>query len=196
MSFLLFSFFVLLLLILIILVGSFEQLAINIVSKKKVEFVAIMLPALFTIISFIAVYFLAYIILNILNINTLNILFSLFMKWDYEPVNVVYISITLVIATLLFILLQAFCLKLINIDYIKIWKGISSKLPKKQNEPLSLGGKTLQQGAVSVDLVKYSKYEKISFFNASVASLFSFSIIFFLTILLFFIGKYIGGRIV
>ena len=199
MFFLIFSISTLILLLILIFIGSIDQFSIQIVTKKKIEFVVVLLPAMLSLISLTALTAITSYILKLFNIKTIYTLVSIFLKWDFDIMKLTYLAIAYTISTLIFLILQAYCIKLINIDYKKIWDRIRKVFKVKENCGVAiLNGNTLTTppSEVSINLVHYSKYEKISFVNSLLASLFSFSLIFFLFILFLVVGAYIGGRII
>ena len=188
----------LILMLVIIIVGSVEQFALYVVIKKKIEFVTIIVPSLLSIIVFTFLVIITNAVLSIFNIHTINALYSIFMKFDYSFNHIITIVISYFICFIVFVLLQALCLKLININYKKIGDFIKYKIFKKE-EIKSLSASENEEsieGKVSINLTNYDlpvkKEEKISYFYYVATSLLTFSIFFFSIICLTFIGILFG----
>ena len=195
MGFFSFMLFFLILLLLIIIIGSIQQFTIWAVTKKMHEFIVMIIPALLSIVSFLIIITITYLTLNLFDINSIKIVYSIFMKWDYSFNNYIYMIIGYIIGTILFILLQALCLKLVYINYKKIYDFIRIKIFKKEEiKALDCSEEDLK-GKVSINLsrsIAVPIKNKLAFFQAFSASLFTFSICFFSILLLIYIGTLIG----
>ena len=190
MGFFSFILFLLIALLVLIIIGSVQEFALWCVTKKSHEFIVMIIPAMLSVILFAATTVGTYFVLRLFNINAINIIYSMIMKWEYSFNSYIYIIISYILCFILFILLQAFCLNLSNIDYKKIYNFFKTKLFKKENVR-SLN--TAKNEQTETSLIEIPNNPKIGFFYTFSASLFAFSICFFSTLLLMYIGTLIGG---
>lgn len=195
----LFTFIVcfLILLLVIIVVGSIQQLSLWISTRKNNEFVVMIIPALVSLITFILTIIITYLLLKAFKINSLNTLYSMFMKWEYSFNDYIATILGYILCSVVYIILQALCLKLVNINYYKIRDFIKYKILKKEEIKTLAASEAEQEGKVSVDLTHNTlpvKRAKISFFHYIAASLFAFAISFFSIFGLIYIGIELGQR--
>ena len=197
----LFTFIVcfLILLLIVIIIGSIQEFSLWVVTKKSNEFVVMIIPAIVSLAAFIITTISTYfILLKGFNINCLNIIYSMLLNWEYSFNDYISMLLGYIVCALIFIVLQAFCLKLSNINYSKIPYFIKHKILKKEEiKTLSASEETQQEGKVSVDLTHNAlpvKKIKISFLYYLSASLFTFAISFFSIFLLAYIGTILGEK--
>lgn len=197
--------FLLITLLILIVIGSVQDLTLWCTTKQKHEFVIMILPALLSLISLIVIIVTTYLVLDVFNINTLNLIFTMIMKFNYNPHNYIIMVSTYIFSLILFICLQALCLKLININYRKIYNYIKDKIKSinknnsKKHKKLEETDKTITksintehtENGSNLPTVLEEK-QKLPFFYAFSASLFAFAICFFSSLLLFYIGTLIG----
>ena len=191
MGFFSFIMFLLIALLVLIIIGSVQEFALWCVTKRSHEFVTMIIPAMLSVILFATTTLGTYFVLRLFNINAVNVIYSMIMKWEYSFNSYIYIIISYILCFILFIILQAFCLNLSNIDYKKIYNFFKTKLFKKE-EVKSLNVAENEQTQTS--LIEIPNKPKIGFFYAFSASLFTFSICFFSTLLLIYVGTLIGGN--
>lgn len=196
----LFSFIICLLILLLILItiGTIQEFTLWVVTRKKHEFVVMLVPSLVSLITFSITVFLTHYILTLFNINIINILYSEIMNFEYNFNSFIGMILGLVIFSVVYIILQAFCLKLVNIDYNKIYDFIKYKIFKK-DEIKGLGASAEKQNdKACIDLTHNAlptlPTTQTPFFHYIAASLFSFSICVFSTSLLIYIGMVIGEK--
>lgn len=195
-----FLFIVILLIVLLILIiiGSIQNLALWCTTRQNHEFVYMLVPALLSSLLFAVTIIITYFGLKLFNIDTLAVIYSMIMKFQYNFNNYMTIIISYIISAFLFIVLQSLCLKLSNINYGKIYNCIKSKIKslKKEKEKKleSANDKTniTNEEEHTTLPVAIEESKNISFFYAFSASLFTFAICFFSSLLLFYIGTLIG----
>lgn len=188
----------LILLLILIIIGTIQEFTLWVVTKKKHEFVIMLIPALVSLITFSITALLTNYILNLFDINIINIIYSEIMNFEYRFNSFIGMILGLLIFSIVYIILQALCLKLVNIDYKKIYEFIKYKILKKE-EVKGLGSSSEEQNdKVSVDLTHNAlpalPFTKTPFFHYIAASLFSFSISIFSISLLIYIGIIIGEK--
>lgn len=188
----------LVLLLILIIIGTIQEFTLWVVTRKSREFVIMMIPALISLIVFSIVMFLTYYILDLFNINTLNLVYSKIMNFEYSFHNTIYIIIGYSIAIIVFIILQALCLKLVNINYTKISDFIKYKILKKEDVK-GLGSSTEdkdEKSSVNLtnNFLPALPKKKTPFFHYIAASLFSFAIVFFSIFSLIYIGIMLGEK--
>lgn len=191
MGFFSFIMFLLIALLVLIIIGSVQEFALWCVTKRSHEFVTMIIPAMLSVILFATTTIGTYFVLRLFNINAVNVIYSMIMKWEYSFNSYIYIIISYILCFILFIILQAFCLNLSNIDYKKIYNFFKTKLFEKENVK-SLNVAENEQTQTS--LIEIPNKPKIGFFYSFSASLFTFSICFFSTLLLIYVGTLIGGN--
>lgn len=182
-------------LILLILKGSILQTGLKIFTKKKYDFYFIVIPTFLAILTNVILLGFAYLIITAkFDINIIEVMVQYFFHslTDYTPV--LYIILAVIISEALFITIQAFILKLVTFDLIKSIKILINKISQK----ISKKGNTNEQ-ELPQELEETKELNTISarptFVNGLLAGLFCFSIMFFLTIILLYIGELIGGSL-
>lgn len=187
----------LILLLLLIVIGTVQQFSLWVVTRKKYEFVVMIIPAFFSLLAFGVTTLLTCYILSLLNINIVNLLYSKLMNWEYSFNSFIGMILGLMLSSIIYILLQAFCLKLVNIDYKKIYEFIKYKILKKEQiKELSSSETANENDTLTEDLLPAIPETKTSFFNYLAASLFTFALFFFSIFLLIYIGIIIGEKYV
>ena len=194
----LFTFIICLLILLLILIviGTIQEFTLWVVTRKGHEFIVMLVPSLVSLITFSITALLTHYILTLFDINIINIIYSEIMNFEYNFNSFIGMILGLVIFSVLYIILQAFCLKLVNIDYKKIYDFIKYKVLKKDEiKGLSTSP---EEKKTSVDLTHNAlpalPTTKTPFFHYIAASLFSFSICVFSISLLIYIGMIIGEK--
>ena len=188
----------LVLLLILIIIGTIQEFTLWAVTRKSHEFVIMLIPALISLIIFNVTMFLTYYILDLFNINVINMVYSKIMKFEYSFHNTIYIIIGFCLAIIAFIILQALCLKLVNIDYTKISDFIKYKILKKK-EIKGLGSSSEEvESKTSVNLTNNLlpalPEQKTPFFHYLASSIFSFAIIFFSIFALIYAGIILGEK--
>lgn len=173
----LFTFIVcfLILLLILIIVGSIEQLALFITTRKMNEFIVMIIPAFISLVTFILTMTITYLILNAFNINSINTIYSMFMKFEYSFNDYMATILAFVLFSVVYIILQALCLKLVNINYYKIGKFIKYKIFRNE-EIKSL--EPAEEEKVSINLTHNELpaiKKEVSFFHYFAASLFAYT---------------------
>ncbi len=192
----LFTFIVcfLILLLILIIAGSIQQFALFVTTRKTNEFIVMVIPAFVSLIAFILTLLITYLILKLFNINSLKTIYSMFMNWEYSFNQYISTILALVLCSIVYILLQALCLKLVNIDYSKIWNYIKYKILKKEEIKVL---EPTEEEKVSIDLTHNALptlRRNISFFHYFAASLFSFTISLASIVGLIYLGIILGQK--
>lgn len=189
----------LILLLILIVIGTIQEFTLWIVTRKGHEFVIMIIPSLVSLVTFSITALLTHCILKLFNIDIVNILYSEIMNFEYNFNSFIGMILGLFISCIIYIVLQALCLKLVNIDYEKIYRFIKHKIFKK-DEIKGLGTsaeiQTTDKTAVNLthNLLPALPEKRIPFFHYIAASLFSFSICIFSISLLIYIGMIIGEK--
>lgn len=188
----------LILLLILIVIGTIQEFTLWIVTRKGHEFVVMIVPSFISIITFGITAFLTHYILTLFDINIITIIYSEIMNFEYNFNSFIGMILALIIFSITYVILQALCLKLVNIDYNKICEFIKYKILKKEKIK-SLGTSPQEQTEnVSIDLthnvLPALPTTKTPFFHYIAASLFSFSICLFSMSLLFYVGMIIGEK--
>lgn len=178
-----FIIFLLIALLIIIIVGSVQNFCLWCVTKENNEFVVMILPALLSILLLCGLVVGTFYVLKLFDIDAIKIICSMIMNWEYNFNSYIYIIIAYILCSILFVILQAFCLKLVNLDYKKIFSFMC-----KKEKPKLLNGDNTQD----TSLIPIPKHDTTSFFSLFAASIFSFAICFFSSFLLLYIGTLIG----
>lgn len=195
----LFTFIVcfLILLLILIVAGSIQQFALFVTTRKNNEFVVMIIPAFISLVTFILTLIITHLILNALSINSLNTMYSMFMNWEYNFSHYISIILALFICSVVYVFLQALCLKLVNINYNKIWSFIKHKILKKEETKTLESTEKAEEEKASIDLT-HNKLpalkSKISFFYYFAASLFAYTISLASIIGLIYIGVLLGQK--
>lgn len=193
----LFTFIVcfLILLLIVIVVGTLQQLGLIITTRKCNEFVVMIIPALMSLLAFALTLLITNLILKAFNINSLNMIYSMFMNWEYSFSDYIATILACVIFSVAYIIIQAFCLKLVNINYYTIWKFIKHKIFKK--EEIKTLEPTEEEKKVSIDLMHVELpviKPKTSFLHYFAASLFTYALSFSSITGLIYLGILLGKK--
>lgn len=197
MGFFTFIICILILLLIVIMIGTIQEFTLWVVTRKSHEFVVMIIPALLSLISFGVTLFLTYFILNKFNINTANILFSILMNWEYSFNNFIGMLLGYIACAIVFAILQALCLKLVNINYKKIFDFVKYKILRKKEIKTLAPSEEEQKEKASIDLTHNLLpvvKAKTPFFHYISASLFSFAIAFSSIFGLIYIGILLGEK--
>lgn len=185
-----FIIFLLISLIILIIIGSVQSFALWCVTKKNNEFIIMIVPAILSIICFCTIIVGTFLLLKLFDIDAIKTIYSMIMKWEYSFNNYIYIILSYIISIIIFILIQAFCFKLTNVNYKKIYSFIIKKVLKKDDTKALVAAENIENNS----LIPVPKKDKTNFFYYFAASLFSFAICFFSTLLLMYIGSLIGSN--
>lgn len=196
---------IILFLILIILKGTFLQTGLRILTKRKNNFYYFVIPTFLAIILNMLLLFTSYILITKNGINLLDMLISYLFKSPLNYKDVIYVILAFFISEVLFIIIQAFILKLLPFDIIKSIKNlciwIINKITKKSTEAKSENSNenntqdTIALAPIELEDIE-SPIERPSFVNSLLSGLFCFAIMFFLTIILLYIGEAIGPSVI
>lgn len=177
-------------LIFTILIATLMQLVLLITVKFKYETSALMLPSMLSLAIFIsAVLGMIFTITTLVNMNFINFLLYVIIAptiFVDQFIPIILISMGFIVMA---ILLQSYTLLAININYKKI--GIIIK-----NSFKALFRIKTKVNAENTDLIVVNRPLKLTFLNSFTASLFSFALVFFFTLLLFAIGYILGSQII
>ncbi len=198
MGFFTFIICLLILLLILIIIGTIQEFTLWVVTRKKHEFVIMIIPALVSLLTFLISIFLTYYILNLFNVNCFEILYSKFMNFEYSFNNFISMILGFVICSIIFIILQALCLKLVNIDYKKIYEFVKYKIFRRK-ELKELGASSMEETTEnSVNLTHNAlpaiMSKKTPFFHYIASSLFAFAISFASISGLFYLGIFLGEK--
>lgn len=183
MLFIYFIFALLFSLIIIIIKSSILNLAFKVLSKDKIEIERLVLPIVLSLILFICVILSATLILINCHIPVFSTLLCVFLEVNYSLKILGYILLTYGIAILLYLLAEGYILKLVSLPYSKY---------KSENTDKNLSIEMFEK-SYSDNLPPLIKERKqLKYGEGLIIALFSFSILFFCSILFIYIGKYIG----
>jgi len=166
--------------ILIIVKGTILQLGIRILTKKRVAFYYMIIPTFLSFILNIGLIFIAYLIITAKGIDVIEIAFGYIFKSISDYTQIIYILLALLGAEVLFLIIQAFILKLITFDIVKCMKKLYCKIAKKE-----FVEKTDEEPETT----------RLTYINGLLSGLFCFAIMFFLSIILVYIGETLGGKV-
>lgn len=186
-------------LILLTLKGSILQTGLRIFNKKKYGFYFIIIPTFLAILVNMILLFMAYIVVVTkfdINIIEVAVQFLFNALTDFKPI--LYIILAVIIAEVIFLIIQAFILKLVTFDIYKSIKNlinkIANKIPKKEKSENEIQDNNTNSTYVLTENTQEIETTNVrpSFVNGLLAGLFCFSIMVFLTIILLYIGERIG----
>ncbi len=182
-------------LILLILKGSILQLGLRLFTKKKHGFYFMIIPTFLAIVTNMILLFASYIVITRLNINIVEILIQYLFNSlvDFKPI--LNILLVLLAAEVIFIIIEAFILKLVTFDICDSIKKLFSKIFKKAKSESDENNEIENNSNYLIE-VNEEQITRPSFINGLLAGLFCFSIMFFLTIILLYIGETIGSRFI
>lgn len=180
-------------LVLLILKGSILQTGLRIFTKKKFGFYFMVIPTFLAILLNMILLFIAYIVVTKININIVEVGIQYLFNslTDFKPL--LHIILVLIIAEVVFLVIQPFILKLVTFDIYnsikKLFKSITKKSKGTENN-------------VQIDAELNATTQEIeiantrpSYVNGLLAGLFCFSIMVFLTIILLYVGELIGSKL-
>lgn len=186
-------------LILLILKGSILQTGLRIFNKKKYGFYFMIIPTFLAILVNMILLFMAYLVVVTkfdINIVEVGMQFLFNALTDFKPI--LYIILAVIIVEVLFLIIQAFILKLVTFDIYKSIKNlinkIANKIPKKEKSENEIQDNNTNSTYVLTENTQEIETTNVrpSFVNGLLAGLFCFSIMVFLTIILLYIGERIG----
>lgn len=180
-------------LVLLILKGSILQTGIRIFARKKYSFYFMIIPTFLSILTNMILLFVSYIILTKNDVNVLEIIFQYIFNSISDFKQILYIIIALIASEVIFLIIQAFILKLVNFD---IYKSIKSIFVKNSNENDKNANQEDDLFDEDLDDSEICTTNKLSFVNGLLAGVFCFAIMFFLTVILLYIGTLIGPKFI
>jgi hypothetical protein len=176
------------LLIAITIVATIIKTVLFLTTKINYTTRTLFIPAILNIFTWSLVfYFLSFIIFNILNINLGSLLLNTFILKANETQSIIKVIIAIAVGCIIGIILQSFAYFCINIDYKNIFRNTRWLFKKKVL-------KTKKNDSTNIALS--DNENKITFSNAFVASLFSFTLILFFVFILFNIGTALSQKII
>lgn len=182
-------------LILLTLKGSILQTGLRIFNKKKYGFYFMIIPTFLAILVNMILLFIAYLVVVTkfdINIVEVAVQFLFNALTDFKPI--LYIILAVIIAEVIFLIIQAFILKLVTFDIYKSIKNLIKKIVKKEKSESEMQNNStddtyeLAENTQEIETTN----ARPSFVNGLLAGLFCFSIMVFLTIILLYIGERIG----
>ncbi|MBR5227467.1 MAG: hypothetical protein IKV94_02400 [Clostridia bacterium] len=172
-------------LLLLILKGTILQTGIRIVTKRKIDFYFMVIPTFLAIIVNTLLLLCGYLVLTYYNIDILDNIINLLFHAVSDFTQIIYILLAFLGAEIIFILIQGVILKLIKFDIVLSIKKLIQKVSKKSEESQE------QQ----VQLIEPEEEIDNSYLTGILSGLFCFAIMFFLTIILIYIGSLIGKNL-
>ena len=185
--------------LLIVIFSSITKFSMFCIVKYNYTSKALLLPAICDILSTAVITTIWYIFMTkVLHINFADILFNFIIKNDNSLST--YIPILLITIGFIFIgiLLQSLCYLLLNLCYedefgnIRIKRNNNFKDQNNQNNQNNINKTNIEENSIS----NISYIPKISYFNALIASIFSFALTFFVICILLFIGSIISNKFI
>lgn len=167
--------------LILIIKGTILQLGIRILTKKRVAFYYMVIPTFLSLITNGIFLVISYIILTANDINIIEIAFGYLFKSISDYSQIIYIILAFLGAEVLFIIVQAFILKLITFDICKCIKKIYCKIAKKE---------------YLENLEQEPETTKLTYVNGLLSGLFCFAIMFFLSIILIYFGELLSGNVI
>lgn len=185
--FLLILFFIL---ILFVFTCTIIKAVLLLTTKYKYDNKYLIIPTLLTILIFILMIFAWYLTLSrILNADLISLYFDILMKSNTVDVNKSTIIITTIIYSVLGIVLQSFSYFTVNINYLKLsgfFRSIFKRHVNSSKEDIN------DENYLKVD----DRPNNLTYLNAFVSSLFSFSAMFFFMFVLLAIGNVLSSKII
>ena len=114
----------LVLLIFIVMKSSILNLSILFLTKKRVKNEKLILPTIFSLICFIAILLITVIILNRCGISITSLITKILLRINYSSRQLGYTFMAFIFATILYIFAEAALLKLVDLNYAKIFGNI------------------------------------------------------------------------
>lgn len=190
-------------LILLTLKGSILQTGLRIFNKKKYGFYFMIIPTFLAILVNMILLFIAYLVVVTkfdINIVEVAVQFLFNALTDFKPI--LYIILAVIIAEVIFLIIQAFILKLVTFDIYKSIKKLFKLITKKSKEPEKqmLTGDIKNNIQINTELNATTQEVELtntkpSYVNGLLAGLFCFSIMVFLTIILLYAGEVVGSKL-
>ncbi len=190
MFFLYFLLILLIVLLVFIITSTIIKLTLFCTTKYKYNDGILILPTFLSIISWIFVISLWYIIITyILNVNLTDLLLNSILKISEVPENIYSIILITIGFIIMAILLQTISYLTVNIDYTKLSGKIRMMLKKISKS---------QKSDYSNEefITQFQEHKRLTFLNALASSIFAFSIIFFTFIICFVIGHVLGKKFI
>ena len=145
------------------------------------------IPAVLNILIWILLFFGLYSILSaILHVNLFTFIFNLIISKTSDNPSMIKIIISLIITFIIGIALQALTYFCVNIDYKNIFRSTRWFVKKKIN--YDIDSKKTRNVVLKDDEVK------LTYGNAFLASIFSFTLVLFFVLILYNVGTYISGK--
>lgn len=184
----LFLYFLIVLFILLIfttIVSSLLSFVLKLVTRVKYEQLLLILPSfLIIILWFLLGAILVILLNNVFNIDILKLILNSIWHINNNLINVTTLLLIFAVMAILTIVIQSFILLCVNIDYSKIEYFIRNIFKMK-----------IVENNEENQLV-YDDIKKLKYVNALISSLFLFSVIFFLCIVLYVTGVIISSKII
>lgn len=188
----------LLLLLFIVIKSSVLNLSFLFLTKNKVKNEKLILPILFSLISFVAVILIATVILNECNISITSLITRIIFRTRYSNKQLGYVLLAYTLAIIFYLFAEAALLKLVDLNYTKIFGTIRIAFKKffvKIFKNTDENNAKITHDQNELTAVKFDEYYiPPSYFQYFIISLLSFVItLAFLSICLG-IGFAIGGN--
>lgn len=184
-----FNFLIILLLILIVIVifSTVIKLSLFFTNRYNYDSSILVLPSLLSFINCIVVLYVWYLTISkLFQIDLFTFIINLFIKSQQIQDNSLSIYLISSGFVIFFILVQSFIFLTVNIDYNKA-KGKTRVFVKKV-----LKIKLDQGNSIAI----YNPSRRLSFINSLIASIFSFALVFFVSIMLYSIGHLISDKLI
>lgn len=188
-------------LVLLVLKGSILQTGLRIFTKKKYSFYFMLIPTFLAILVNMILLMSYIIVVTKFDINIVEVVVQFLFNalTDFKPI--LYIILGVFIAEVLFLIIQAFILKLVTFDIYKSIKNLFNKITNKFSKKENTENKIQNINTdIQYEFSENTQNEEITnvrpkFVNGLLAGLFCFSIMVFLTIILLYIGETIGIKL-
>ncbi|MEG0873077.1 MAG: hypothetical protein RSE00_03490 [Clostridia bacterium] len=185
-----FLFIIFVLLIVITIVSTIIKISFIILTNYNYESKTLFIPALLTIFEWCAIFASWFYTLScILKINLLNLIFNIFIIKGAPKENILEILIISIIFFVAGILIQTFTYYSVNINYKKIFGNARIALKKMFN--IKQENSDTKQDEVVIGY----RTKKVSLSTSFIASIFSFSLIFFCVFILLTIGQVLSAKL-
>ncbi len=180
----------LIVLLVFIMTSTIIRLTLFCTTRYKYNDGLLILPTFLSIISWIFVISIWYIIITyVLNINLIDLLLNSILKISKLPENIFSIILITIGFIVIAILLQALSYLTVNIDYTKLSGKIRmlfKKIFKSQKN----------DNPNEEFITEFQEHKRLTFLNALASSIFAFSVIFFTFILCFVLGHVLGKKFI
>ena len=188
----------LLLLLFIVIKSSILNLSFLFLTKNRIKNEKLILPVLFSLIAFIAVILITIVILNECGISIISLITKIVLKINYSSKQLGYVFMAFIIAIIFYLFAEAALLKLVDLNYTKIFGTIRIALKKifvnifkntdENNAKITHEGNELK----AVDFDEY--YIPPSYFQYLIVSILSLVITLAFISISLGIGFAIGGK--